>query len=269
MFLPTGGKFKVRTGSSKGQTPSVAIYLNDKLIKDNPNAAINSTFSIDVPAGSHRIKVDNLGTDWINIGAYQLEGVATSPHNVYAVQSANRDMAAGWVHNAKYNWRQVRDQGIPASVINGGVSLNNILDGTYKVSFYDCTTGELKTTLKGLNTQGGKLNFGVPDFLWNLAFIVEKDDTTVPTLEVSLDVSINIYPNPVAIGAVLHVDTRNLPSGEYRIDVFNVSGQLTSQKIISAMGQVEAVSTAGLVPGAYLLRLSQGDRATVVRFVAQ
>ena len=154
-------------------------------------------------------------------------------------------------------------------IINGGVTLNDILQGTYKVSFYDCVTGDLTTTLKGLNTQGGKLNFGVPDFLWNLAFVVEKDDSTVPTLEVSLDVSINIYPNPVAIGADLHVDTRNLPNGEYRIDVFNISGQLLSQRIISAMGQVEAISTVGLVPGAYLLRLSQGDRATVLRFVAQ
>lgn len=269
VFLPSGGKFKVLTGSGKGQNPSVAIYLDDKLIKDNPNAAINTTFSIDVPAGPHRIKVDNLGTDWINIGAYQIEGVATSPHNVYAVQSANRDMAAGWVHNAKYNWRYVRDQGIPSTIINGGLTLNEIVDGTYKVSFYDCTTGALTTTLKGLKTQGGKLNFGVPDFLWNLAFIVEKDDSTVPTLEVSLDVSINIYPNPVAIGAVLQVDTRNLPNGEYRIDVFNVSGQLMSQKIINAMGQIEAIPTVGLMPGAYLLRLSQGERATVVRFVAQ
>lgn len=270
VVLPSGGKFKVLTGGGKGQTPSIAIYLDDKLVKDNPNAAINTTYSIDVPPGAHRIKVDNLGTDWINIGAYQIEGVAVAPHNIYAVQAANREMAAGWIHNAKYNWRYVRDKGLPPSIVNGAATLDNMLEGTYKVSFYDCVTGAVTTTLKGLGVkQDGKLNFGVPDFLWNLAFIVEKDATTVPTLEVSLDMAINIYPNPVSVGEILQLDTRNLPLGEYGLEVFNLSGQLLNQKILSAAGQVEAVPTAGLIPGAYLLRLSQGGRATTLRFVVQ
>lgn len=270
VVLPSGGKFKVLTGGGKGQNPSIAIYLDDQLVKDNPNAAINTTYSIDVPPGSHRIKVDNLGTDWINIGAYQIEGVAVAPHNIYAVQAANREMAAGWIHNAKYNWRYVRDTGVPPSVVNGAASLDNMLEGTYKVSFYDCVTGAVTTTLKGLEVkQDGKLSFGVPDFLWNLAFIVEKDATTVPTLEVSLDMAINIYPNPVSIGEILQLDTRNLPLGEYGLEVVNLSGQLLSQKMLSAAGQIEAVSTAGLIPGAYLLRLSQGGRATTLRFVVQ
>lgn len=270
VFFPTAGKFKVLTGSGKGQTPSIAIYLDDKLIKDNPNAAINTTFSIEVPAGLHRIKVDNLGTDWINIGAYQIEGVAVAPHNVYAVQAANRDMAAGWIHNAQYNWRYVRDQGTPPSIINGAVTLNNMLPGSYKVSFYDCTSGALTTSLKGLTVNpDGKLNFGVPDFLWNLAFIAEKDNTTVPTFEPNLDVSIHIYPNPLRMGETLQLDTRNLTGGRYGLEVFNLNGQLLSQKIINAAGQLEAVSTTGLIPGTYLLRLSQGNRATTLRFVVQ
>ena len=269
VFFANGGKFKVQTGSSKGQTPSVAIYLDDKLVKDYPNAAVNTVYSIDVPPGLHRIKVDNLGTDWMGISAYQIEGVAVSPHTVYAVRAANGEMAAGWIHNTKYNWRHVREKGEPTVVVNGAVSVNELQNGTYKVSFYNCTTAEVITTFKGLNVQNGTLNFGVPDFLWDLAFVAEKDDTTVPTLEIALDLSINIYPNPVNIGGALQIDTRNLPAGEYRIDVFNISGQLVQQKFISAFGQVESIATAGLTPGGYLLRLSQGERATVVRFVAQ
>ncbi|MBK9489343.1 MAG: T9SS type A sorting domain-containing protein [Haliscomenobacter sp.] len=163
----------------------------------------------------------------------------------------------------------MREKGEPTAVVNGAVSVNELQNGTYKVSFYNCTTADVITTFKGLNVQNGTLNFGVPDFLWDLAFVAEKDDTTVPTLEIALDLSINIYPNPVNIGGALQIDTRNLPAGEYRIDVFNISGQLVQQKFISAFGQVESIATAGLTPGGYLLRLSQGERATVVRFVAQ
>jgi hypothetical protein len=84
-------------------------------------------------------------------------------------------MAAGWVHNTKYNWRLVRDQGIPTPVVNGSIALSDLQNGMYKVSFYDCATGSVLSSASGLNAQNGSLKFDVPTLLWDLAFILEKE----------------------------------------------------------------------------------------------
>jgi len=175
VLFPVAGKFKVTTGSEKGESPNVTIYLDDKLVVNKANAAPKTTYAINVPAGLHRIKVDNLGVDWISIASYQIEGIVVAPHAVYVVRAANGEMAAGWVHNTKYNWRQVRDQGIPTPVVGGSIALSDLQNGLYKVSFYDCFTGAVLSSATGLSAQNGSLKFEVPAFLWDLAFILEKE----------------------------------------------------------------------------------------------
>jgi hypothetical protein len=174
VLFPVAGKFKVTMGSEKAEAPTIAIYLDNKLVI-NKAAAPKTTYAINVPAGLHSIKVDNLGADWISIAAYQIEGIVVAPHAVYAVRATNGEMAAGWVHNTKYNWRQVRDNGVPAAVVNGSIALSDLQNGIYKVSFYDCATGAFLSNTTGLSAQNGSLKFDVPTFLWDLAFILEKE----------------------------------------------------------------------------------------------
>jgi hypothetical protein len=60
VLFPVAGKFKVTTGSEKAEAPTIAIYLDNKLVI-NKAAAPKTTYAINVPAGLHSIKVDNLG----------------------------------------------------------------------------------------------------------------------------------------------------------------------------------------------------------------
>ncbi len=56
---PLSGQFKVSTGSSIGASPQINIYV-DGVSQLNQNAATNTTYTVNVTAGAHVIKVDNL-----------------------------------------------------------------------------------------------------------------------------------------------------------------------------------------------------------------
>lgn len=266
--LIADGRFTVKTGSEKATLPSVAIYLDGALMQNNLNAAVNTSYTINVPAGSHRIQVDNLGTDWITISAYEFEGLATSPHIAYTVLSDLREKAAGYIHNQRYNWKRVGEEGAPPPVENGTVLVEGLNPGVYRVQYFDCLSGELLGADENVLADADGLLLFVPDFLWDLSFTAEYMGTAVATEDEDLmPLEINLFPNPAPAGQNLQVDTRRLPPGTYRTAVYNLNGQPLRSSVFQALGQMEQVSTAGLAAGQYILRVTNGQSFVVKTFI--
>ncbi len=171
---PAAAKFKIET-SDAANAPVIDIYLDGKLVLSQA-AAKNSTYSIDVPAGQHSIKVDNSGADWIGIANYTFTGMG-SPLSSYVLKAANNSKAAGWILNNQYNWKYLQDhQGVtPAAVSGAKIAVPGMQNGTYRVQLYNCSTGAVVKSLS-IKVLNGLLIITLPSIEWDLAFTANRHD---------------------------------------------------------------------------------------------
>ena len=261
------GQFQVKTGSQAGEKPTIAIYLDGTLAFSAPNALPNQTYSINVPPGQHAIKVDNLGTDWINIASYEFKGIVAAPFNIYALKSADSKKITGWIHNRKYNWKDVGASGIPAAVSGVSAVIEGISNGSYEVKFYDCSTGNAVSTLTSVLASSEKLTFTVPAINWDLAFIATQ--TTTKTSDIAQN-ALKIYPNPIRQGDILRVNAiaRNeATDGDYQIEIISVNGQILKTEKINISGETLEIGTHDLPRGYLILKISHGNAVSVGRFI--
>ncbi len=168
--FPLSGQFQVSTGSSIGTSPQINIYV-DGVSQLNQSATINTTYSVNITAGVHTIKVDNLGTDWTTISNYTFTNIG-SPITSYVLKSSDTYKAAGWLLNSKYNWQYLQTNGVPPPVISGSnLSITGMNNGSYTITYYSTTTGTQVSSSSAV-VSIGILTFPLPDIGWDIAFTV-------------------------------------------------------------------------------------------------
>lgn len=176
------GQFKVITGSGIGTSPQINIYV-DGVELLNQAASVITTYAVNVTAGTHVIKVDNLGTDWTTISNYTFTNIG-SPVTAYVLKSADTSKAAGWLLNSKYNWQYLQSNGAAPPAISGSnLSITGMHNGNYTISFYSTGTGDLlSTSAVGVTT--GTLTIPLPDIAWDIAFKA-VENSVLPILDYS------------------------------------------------------------------------------------
>lgn len=189
---PQNGTFALKTGSATGTSPKITIWV-DGVQQLNQNAAPNQTYSVTISAGSHTIKVDNTGTDWISISSYTFAGLGSSV-DAYVLKSADQQGLAGWVLNRKYNHQYVKQNGAPDAVEGATIHINGVGNGTYTAKWYDCLSGTLGSS-ETVTANNGALTLAVPSLLWDLSFEVSSEPVRVEELAQALD--FQIFPNPI------------------------------------------------------------------------
>ncbi len=199
--MPKAGQFKVRTSGNTGQAPQISIYLNGALVLQQ-TAQVNATYSINVPAGKHSIKVDNTGTDWITIASYSISELGKAV-DAYVLSNPKKDYAAGWVLNKKYNHQDVVSFGVPSAVSGVVVTFTGMMDGTYLIRYFNPTTGSFMKEQK-TGVTGGLLNVPLDPFVWDIAFTAEK--ATLHTTRVNSLADFKIYPNLVDAGSQVQIE---------------------------------------------------------------
>jgi hypothetical protein len=166
---PVNGQFKVITaGSISGSSPKIDIYVDGSLVLDQ-SAAINTTYSVNITAGAHVIKVDNLGIDWAQISNYTFTNIAPALEN-FVLKSADNNYAAGWLLNKKYNWQYIHDSSTtPPPVTGSSVVITGMHNGNYTINLYSCSTGLVTSTFNATVTNG-TLTIPLPSVAWDVAF---------------------------------------------------------------------------------------------------
>jgi hypothetical protein len=204
---PEAGQFKVSTAGSIGTSARISIYVDGNLVFDQ-GASVNTTYSVNIPAGLHSIKADNLGTDWLQVNSYVFASLG-NPINTYVLKSGDSMRAAGWVHNKEYNWQYVKDNGIPAAVNGAVILLPGIANGTYSVKWFECVNGT-ELSAATVAATNNTLQFSCPSLLWDAAFTATNTilATTTYTFagngnwDVATNWANNLIPPPVLTGAV-------------------------------------------------------------------
>lgn len=251
--LPENGSFSVRTANNSGTAPKIAISLDGVLVLEE-SGQTNKTYTIEVPAGSHTITVDNTGTDWITISSYIFGGLG-SALDAYSLLSENKQLAAGWVLNNRYNHEYVRTNGVPAAIEGAELKLGGFENGGYFVTWYDCLTGEA-TGGEAVFAENDTLSLLLPSILWDVAFVVDSEP--VSTQELAQNLDFNVYPNPAKAGTPIHISTSNLQSTDTQVQLLDMGGKRIAPQAIIAEGNGEmSLQLPGHLPaGMYWLRMA-------------
>lgn len=251
--LSAAGTFSVQTADDSGNAPKIAISLDGVLALEE-SGQTNKTYTIEVPAGDHIITVDNTGTDWITISSYIFGGLG-SALDAYTLLSEDKQLAAGWVLNNRYNHEYVRTNGVPAAIEGAELNLAGFENGGYFVTWYDCLTGEAMGG-EAVFAENDTLNLLLPSILWDVAFVVDSEP--VSTQELAQNLNFNVYPNPAKAGTPIHISTSNILSTDTQVQLLDMSGKRIAPQTTVPQGDGEiSLQLPGHLPaGMYWLRMA-------------
>lgn len=256
---PVAGQFKVRTSDASGQSPKIAIWVDGQLLLQQ-DAQVNQTYAVNISSGMHTIKVDNTGTDWITIASYSFSGLGSAV-DAYVLRAENQSRLAGWALNNRYNHDYVLNTGLPPVASGAMVSVSGFQNGSYLVKYYDCLTGALLDS-EPVVVNNGALSLALPDFLWDLAFVV--DDQTVASREAVEALPVNLYPNPLATEP-LRIAFRLEEPSPVSVKLLDMAGRelpgLFDGELPSGEQQLELDIPAVLPSGLYWVKILAGNRA--------
>ncbi|TAE52809.1 MAG: T9SS C-terminal target domain-containing protein, partial [Bacteroidetes bacterium] len=254
---PADGTFTVRTGSSTSTSPKITIRL-DGVIVLNQNAQINTSYTLNVPAGPHHIRVDNSGADWVSIASYRFSGLG-SKIDAYILKAADGKSAAGWLLSNQYNHEVLPVSGVPAAVTGAQLTLSGLEDSTYFLKWYNCLTGALLSG-SAVNVSGGALTVPIPTVIWDLAFVLERPGTIASVAAPRPDMAFQLYPNPVAAGGVLTIEipgNQRLPATATLLDR---GGRWVQEWSVDASSPFRLALPADLAKGFYWLMVNDGEK---------
>ena len=94
-------------------------------------------------------------------------GGAVAAIRTYLLRSADSSKLAGYLLNERYNWREVREKGLPPAVKHAILRVA-MRDGSYIVSWSDCRTNALVKKSR-VTVNSGVLKIECPDVEWDVA----------------------------------------------------------------------------------------------------
>jgi hypothetical protein len=101
----------------------------------------NEDISIQVPAGAHRLRVENTGKDWVRVKSYRFEGcrIIDRPNLLCAALASERT-AILWVQNRDSDWF---NHGLDAvtAVPDAIVTLKGLADGPVEIEWWETWEG--------------------------------------------------------------------------------------------------------------------------------
>jgi hypothetical protein len=217
--MPQTGKFRITTGAQFGTAPRLVVWLDGhKTLEIAP--VVNTTYEVIIPSGDHTIKVDNIGTDWMQIVAYSFEGLGSAV-DAYILQSSDKKYFAGWLLNSKYNHAVLKANGVPEPVSGALLQIDNINNGVYILNWFNCQTGSPQGS-ETVVVQDGRLSTSVPELIWDVAFTLEEQLAGIADSPARC--SFEVFPNPAFPGANILLTTNISPETKVGVALLNAGG---------------------------------------------
>jgi hypothetical protein len=141
----------------------------------------DETFWIDVPAGKHRVFVDNAGRDSIDVTQYCLTNYKTNerpPLRVWAMVSPGRTLL--WAQNDKFQWQNRPDLGLPEPVPPARVWLAGLKPGGGTIEFWDTQKGVCTRTQDAKANEDGTLVLELPVIATDVALKITAEHRSRP-----------------------------------------------------------------------------------------
>ena len=251
---PEEGTFTVRTGNTKSILPRIRIRVDGK-VELNKWARESEAYSIEIPAGTHTIEVDNPGQDWISISSYEFEGLG-EPLDAFVMASNDGTALAGWLLNPYYNHVDlVREY--PAVMAETTLEVDGLQDDSYYLKWVDCLSGKVKRVDK-VSVVDGKLSATIPPVVWDMAFFLDKVEEQAEE-SASMALEFQTYPNPAKAGDQVTIMLPELSPPMLTVQLIDIHGQILTSSSLRRAKEYQIQIPDQLPAGYYWWRLSAGN----------
>ncbi|MBT7301511.1 MAG: DUF5060 domain-containing protein [Victivallales bacterium] len=124
--------------------------------------------TVRVPAGEHRVRVENHGKDWVRVSRVVFENcqVVQNP-NLLAAALACDDAAIVWIQNRDSSWYNHGRDKVP-TVPPATLAVRGLRDGVYDVQWWETWKG-MVTKTEPMTVKGGVLDLRLPAIRTDLA----------------------------------------------------------------------------------------------------
>jgi hypothetical protein len=131
--------------------------------------------AVPVPAGAHRIRVENHGRDWVSVSRYAFTGCRTSERqDVVCYALAAPSAAVVWIQNGDSTWvNHAQHAGEIRPFPAATYTLDGFADGEYTVEWWETWTGS-PLRRETARAAGGKLALAPGPIASDLAAKVTK-----------------------------------------------------------------------------------------------
>jgi hypothetical protein len=184
---PKPGKFVVRVGRvSRSGRLQVSVDGQTRLDRELPcgqgigkdpvyqpkwklwESTYDEDFSVDLPAGRHRIRVDNAGDDWVTVTGYSFTGcqVLDRPNLLVCGMKAP-GLALLWVQNRDSCWYN-RGRGRVAKVAPFSIDVQGLPAGRYQLQWWETWHGRLEKSQE-VEVRGPAVRLSFPELDGDLA----------------------------------------------------------------------------------------------------
>jgi len=185
----SGGKFGVEVKGISGYgDANLQISLDGKLVLEkamplpsNPKDVVHdydAVYAIDLPAGTHTVKVENTGKDWISVASYQipwLRAVKSVADPLRALGVVGEGKALLWVQNKLHTWPVATAKDYRPQPVKGAtLHVLGLAPGRWTIEHWDTQKGEVTRTEQATVGEDGKLVIALPDISWDAAFRLRK-----------------------------------------------------------------------------------------------
>jgi len=132
--------------------------------------------AVEIPAGRHRIRVDNLGKDWVAVTKYTFSGckVLDKP-NVLVCGMKSKSVAIVWLQNRESCWYNHGKDGKVGQVEPFTLTIAGLSDGKYRLQWWETWKGEPGRTEQG-EANNGRLTLSVPPLATDVAVKIRSAD---------------------------------------------------------------------------------------------
>ena len=154
------GDFAVSIGNVAKAGAVFAVLVDGKPAANHEFAAAdrdmraNVTLHASIPAGQHKITLENSGADWVAINRFTLKPYGPALH---ALARIGNGFAAAWVYRAVNGGGRDR-RNRPSSLVLSGMTM-----GQYEIQFWDTEKGWAKGNWLGASVGAdGRITIGIP-----------------------------------------------------------------------------------------------------------
>ncbi len=177
---PKPGQFVLHAGrvSASGL---LKIWLDDRLVHERElpcgeglgkssvyrpqwklwETTYDEDIAVDVPAGTRRIRVENLGRDWVTVESYRFTGcqVQDTPNVLVCGVKSDR-LAVLWLQNRDSSWYNHAQQAVrPVDAFQ--LAVEGLPDGVFEIEWWETWKGEAVRTERR-DARGGRLPLTIP-----------------------------------------------------------------------------------------------------------
>jgi hypothetical protein len=144
--------------------------------RETYQATFNRDYSVEIPAGQHRVAMDCIAGDWVSIGAVTFTQARSSRYTglrIYALSDQENGEMVAWVQDPASHVGADR-AGMELRKFEGVELCVPAKAGMYRVQWWDTRSGQVvqSETVKG---EGGVMRVGIPGFTRDIAMRVVKE----------------------------------------------------------------------------------------------